>query len=501
MNIGKLFRKTQPKEDGPSVIGYPTNVKLEFHVSKNQITGQLEGLPEPWRRQILNQITKDEQSENPSAVIQAVKYYNYSITKREVAEPFKPFVTEKIIDEESKEIEKLMPCKSTPKSQELDNLDIDTKSSHQSISEPTPQPAPRPLPKRVETLPALPPKKSQLQKTNNGMPPKNNLNKAVDDLTLIDQITDEDDAIIRKKDRAVEFVTDDEVYEELHRICNSENPYQRFKRLSELGSGASGTVFTATDLNNGKNVAIKDIDMNKQGRKELILNEIMILKEFKHENLVNFLDAYFVNDHLWVIMELLEGGPLTDVVTETVMKEGQIAAVCYEVLKAVDYLHRHGTIHRDIKSDNVLLGMTGTVKVTDFGFCANIVGDEKRQTMVGTPYWMAPEVVTRKQYGKKVDIWSLGIMAIEMIDGEPPYLKETPLRALYLIAAIGRPEIKQWISLSPLFQDFLNCCLQVDVDKRSSAEELLQHEFLDLRMNLTTLTPLIKAAKKMLNKT
>jgi p21-activated kinase 1 len=265
-----------------------------------------------------------------------------------------------------------------------------------------------------------------------------------------------------------------DIVAKLNAICTNADPTTRYRQLNKIGQGASGGVYMAYENGSNKCVAIKQMNLEQQPKKDLIINEILVMKDSKHKNIVNFMDSFLVRGDLWVVMEYMEGGSLTDVVTFNIMSEGQIAAVCREVLHGLQHLHSKGVIHRDIKSDNILLSLEGNIKLTDFGFCAQInEHHNKRTTMVGTPYWMAPEVVTRKEYGRKVDIWSLGIMAIEMIEGEPPYLNESPLRALWLIATNGTPQIKEEHALSPVFRDFLAFSLKVDPDKRASAHDLL----------------------------
>lgn len=283
----------------------------------------------------------------------------------------------------------------------------------------------------------------------------------------------------------------------LQSICSQGDPNNHYKNLVKIGQGASGGVFLAHDADDASStVAIKQMNLEQQPKKELIINEILVMKSSKHQNIVNYIDSFVHRGDLWVVMEYMEGGSLTEIVTYSVMTEGQIAAVCCETLKGLQFLHSKGVIHRDIKSDNILLNVDGNIKMTDFGFCAQLNEiNLKRTTMVGTPYWMAPEVVSRKEYGSKVDIWSLGIMVIEMIEGEPPYLNETPLRALYLIATNGTPKLHEPEALSHTIKRFLSLCLQVDYNKRASAEHLLSDKFILQADHVSSLAPLVKIAR------
>lgn len=302
-------------------------------------------------------------------------------------------------------------------------------------------------------------------------------------------------ALLAQKKREEKKRKHHQIVSKLQQICTPGNPKEFYTDLHKIGQGASGGVYIARSVVTQGIVAIKQMNLEQQPKKELIINEILVMKDSKHANIVNYIDSYLLKGELWVVMEYMEGGSLTEIVTHSVMTEGQIGAVCRETLKGLQFLHSKGVIHRDIKSDNILLNTEGNIKMTDFGFCAQINEiNLKRTTMVGTPYWMAPEVVSRKEYGPKVDIWSLGIMAIEMIEGEPPYLNETPLRALYLIATNGTPTLKEPQALSYEMKKFLALCLQVDPQKRANAPQLLQDRFILESDNVGSLAPLVKIA-------
>jgi len=236
--------------------------------------------------------------------------------------------------------------------------------------------------------------------------------------------------------------------------------------------------------------------------KKLLCTEINFMKSSQHENIVEYIEAFIVDGNkLWVVMELMDGGCLTDVLEQYTsgisLNEGQIAHVCLQTLKSLAYIHGCHRIHRDIKSDNFLLNSKGEVKVADFGYAAQLTKDKRnRQTVVGTPYWMAPELIRGHDYGTGVDIWSLGIMLMEMLEGEPPYMEFPPLRALFLITTKGIPPLQDSGRWSQELLDFYGKCLEKDVEKRPSAVDLLEHPFLTLTCPPNDFAPIIEEARQ-----
>ncbi|XP_070577974.1 serine/threonine-protein kinase PAK mbt-like [Ptychodera flava] len=279
----------------------------------------------------------------------------------------------------------------------------------------------------------------------------------------------------------------------LQLVVSQGDPRDNLENFVKIGEGSTGIVCIATEKGTGRQVAVKKMDLRKQQRRELLFNEVVIMRDYKHANVVEMFDSFLVGDELWVVMEFLEGGALTDIVTHARMDEEQVAFVCKSVLKALAFLHEQGVIHRDIKSDSILLTHDGKVKLSDFGFCAQVSQDmPKRKSLVGTPYWMAPEVISRLPYGPEVDVWSMGIMVIEMVDGEPPFFNEPPLQAMRRIRDMPPPKLKNTHRVSPRLQGFIEKMLVRDPTQRATAFELLQHPFLRQASPSSSLVPLMR---------
>lgn len=280
----------------------------------------------------------------------------------------------------------------------------------------------------------------------------------------------------------------------LQMVVSPGDPRENLDNFIKIGEGSTGIVCIATERGSGRQMAVKKMDLRRQQRRELLFNEVVIMRDYHHPNIVDMYNSFLVNDELWVVMEFLEGGALTDIVTHSRMDEIQVATVCKACLKALAFLHSNGVIHRDIKSDSILLAHDGKVKLSDFGFCAQVSQElPKRKSLVGTPYWMAPEVISRLPYGPEVDIWSLGIMVIEMIDGEPPFFNEPPLQAMRRIRDMPPPKLKNAHKVSPRLQGFLDRMLVRDASQRATAFELLQHPFLRGAEKPSCLVPLMRS--------
>ncbi|XP_029030955.1 STE20-like serine/threonine-protein kinase isoform X2 [Betta splendens] len=289
-------------------------------------------------------------------------------------------------------------------------------------------------------------------------------------------------------------------YEHVHRDVN---PEEIWEIIGELGDGAFGKVYKAQNKQNGTLAAAKVIDTKTEDELEDYMVEIDILASCNHHHIVKLLDAFYFEGKLWILIEFCAGGAVDAIMLELErpLTEPQIRAVCKQTLEALSYLHENKIIHRDLKAGNILLSLEGDVKLADFGVSAkNTKTLQRRDSFIGTPYWMAPEVVmceTSKDrpYDAKADIWSLGVTLIEMAQIEPPNHEMNPMRVLLKIAKSEPPTLMHPSRWSPEFSDFLRRALDKNVDNRWSTAQLLQHPFVTSVTDSKPLRELIAEAK------
>uniref|UniRef100_M3Z9A2 non-specific serine/threonine protein kinase n=1 Tax=Nomascus leucogenys TaxID=61853 RepID=M3Z9A2_NOMLE len=256
------------------------------------------------------------------------------------------------------------------------------------------------------------------------------------------------------------------------------NPEDFWEIIGELGDGAFGKVYKAQNKETSVLAAAKVIDTKSEEELEDYMVEIDILASCDHPNIVKLLDAFYYENNLWILIEFCAGGAVDAVMLELErpLTESQIQVVCKQTLDALNYLHDNKIIHRDLKA-------------ADFGVSAkNTRTIQRRDSFIGTPYWMAPEVVmceTSKDrpYDYKADVWSLGITLIEMAEIEPPHHELNPMRVLLKIAKSEPPTLAQPSRWSSNFKDFLKKCLEKNVDARWTTSQLLQHPFVTIDSN------------------
>ncbi|XP_040293155.1 STE20-like serine/threonine-protein kinase isoform X2 [Bufo bufo] len=286
-------------------------------------------------------------------------------------------------------------------------------------------------------------------------------------------------------------------------VKRDQNPEEVWEIIGELGDGAFGKVYKAQNKETGIMAAAKVIDTKSEDELEDYMVEIEILASCNHPNIVKLLDAFYYENNLWILIEFCAGGAVDAVMLELErpLTEPQIRVVCKQTLEAMLYLHDNKIIHRDLKAGNILLTLDGDVKLADFGVSAkNTRTLQRRDSFIGTPYWMAPEVVMcetskDKPYDFKADVWSLGVTLIEMAQIEPPHHELNPMRVLLKIAKSEPPTLAQPSRWSRDFNDFLRKCLEKNLDARWTTVQLLQHPFVSVVHSNKPVRELIAEAK------
>ena len=284
-------------------------------------------------------------------------------------------------------------------------------------------------------------------------------------------------------------------YSSLIKFDELRSPDAEWELLESIGEGTYGEVFKVRHKKTGEFAAAKIMESINEVMEE-IEEEYRILKELSdHPNLPKFNGIYAKktsegsDEQLWLVLELCSNGSVTDLAKSLIkmgrkLDESLIAYILRQTLLALEHLHKNHVMHRDIKGHNILITEAGVIKLVDFGVSAHLKSTmSRRNTSVGTPFWMAPEVIACEQqmeydYDCRADIWSLGITAIELAEGEPPLSELHPMRALFKIPRNPSPTLKACKEWSLEYNDFIKRCLVKDFERRPNVEELLKHPFI-----------------------
>ncbi|CAI2356936.1 unnamed protein product [Caenorhabditis sp. 36 PRJEB53466] len=274
-------------------------------------------------------------------------------------------------------------------------------------------------------------------------------------------------------------------------------PEEVFDIVGKLGEGSYGSVHKAIHRESGHVLAIKKVPVDTDLQE--IIKEISIMQQCKSKYVVKYYGSYFKNSDLWIVMEYCGAGSVSDIMRarRKPLSELEISAVLRDTLKGLQYLHDLKKIHRDIKAGNILLNTDGIAKLADFGVAGQLTDTmAKRNTVIGTPFWMAPEVIEEIGYDTKADIWSLGITAIEMAEGRPPYSDIHPMRAIFMIPTKPPPSFKKPEEWSADFNDFIKCCLIKKPDERKTSLKLCEHKFIENAPGCEVLEAMIRDAQE-----